>query len=86
MPMQATNVLRKCAIYASVLIVTAFTIAPFLWVIITSLSTNKEITSIPMQWFPDQPTLKNYMNVLLNDSNVSGYLASLFNSLVVAVV
>lgn len=82
----SSPLLGKAGTYAAVLAVMIFTMAPFIWVCITSISTNKEITSIPVHWFPDAPTMQNYAKVLFTKSNVSGYFTSLSNSVVVAVV
>lgn len=82
----SSPLLGKAGTYAAVLAVMIFTMAPFIWVCITSISTNKEITSVPVHWFPDAPTMQNYAKVLFTKSNVSGYFASLSNSLIVATV
>ncbi|KIL40935.1 hypothetical protein SD70_10805 [Gordoniibacillus kamchatkensis] len=74
------------ATYLMALAVMIFTIAPFLWILITSISTNKQITGSPFSWFPKEPTLQNYAKVFTDQTNISGYVDSLLNSLIVASV
>ncbi|WP_052487282.1 carbohydrate ABC transporter permease [Gordoniibacillus kamchatkensis] len=84
--MTNNHTFEKIATYLMALAVMIFTIAPFLWILITSISTNKQITGSPFSWFPKEPTLQNYAKVFTDQTNISGYVDSLLNSLIVASV
>ena len=51
--------------YAFVVIVTIWTLAPFTWLVLSSISTKMDLTSFPPRWFPRNPTLENYHTILL---------------------
>ena len=57
-------------------------IVPLYWVIVTSLKGNKEIYSYPIKYFPESPTLENYV-YLFEVSNFGVYFR---NSALVALV
>jgi ABC-type glycerol-3-phosphate transport system permease component len=53
---------------------------PFLWMALSSVETLSELYTVPPVWFPDSPTLDNYVHVLFA-SNVPRYF---LNSLVIS--
>ena len=46
-------------------LVLLYTITPFLWMIFTSLKTDKEAVSIPPTLWPEEPTLDAYIQILI---------------------
>jgi multiple sugar transport system permease protein len=57
--------------------------------IITSISTNNDLLHLPQRWFPQHPTLQNYIGILSGTNNVSSDAAAEFiyglkNSAIVA--
>lgn len=42
-------------------VVAAYFLAPFSWLLITSIMTEREALSTPIHWVPDKPTLVNYL-------------------------
>lgn len=56
-------------------------IAPFAWMLLSSFKTNAEIRRSPPTWWPDEPTLSNYVE-LFQRLDMGTYT---FNSLFVAV-
>jgi multiple sugar transport system permease protein len=46
-------------------LVLLYTITPFLWMIFTSLKTDKEAVAIPPTLWPDEPTLEAYIQILV---------------------
>jgi multiple sugar transport system permease protein len=46
-------------------LVLLYTITPFLWMIFTSLKTDKEAVAIPPTLWPKQPTLEAYIQILI---------------------
>lgn len=56
----------RVALYAGVLLIVAETLGPFLWLVISSISTQAELLSFPPHWIPTQPTLERYRSILLS--------------------
>lgn len=83
------HVLKRVGLYLLVFGILAFSLAPILWTLISSLSLPVELLSVPPHWIPEQPTLKNY-STLLNpverglDLPAYEFNRSLLNSLVAA--
>ncbi len=59
-----------------------FAMFPFYWLFVTSIKTEKEVYSFPVDYFPKKPTLVNYVNVWMN----SRFPRYFLNSGVVALV
>ena len=56
--------LRKSVfLYAFSLVVTVFTLAPFVWMFITSVTYPKALTSLPLKLIPAQITFDRYVNI-----------------------
>lgn len=43
----------------------AYAMAPFAWLLISSVQAESEITSVPPRWIPHEPTLDNFREILL---------------------
>jgi multiple sugar transport system permease protein len=71
-----------------VLLVLIFIYLPVAWLVISSISTRAELLSTPIHWIPEQPTLQNYINILLPAQGTSEvaktFRITLWNSLLVA--
>lgn len=48
---------------AAVISVVTFSLAPFVWSVITSLKTSQEVLSVPPTWLPRKVSLENYTGV-----------------------
>lgn len=72
---------RSAALYAAVLAVGAFSLFPFVWMIITSLKTDAEIFTSRPVFLPTTPTLSRYVDVF-TDGN---FVRALINSSVIAI-
>lgn len=68
--------------------VVIFIYAPVLWLVISSLSTRAELLSVPIHWIPQNPTLKNYIDILTpgtaTSEVASTFKITLRNSLFIA--
>ncbi|MBY0085713.1 MULTISPECIES: carbohydrate ABC transporter permease [Brevibacillus] len=60
----------------------AFAIFPLYWIIITSLKGQKEIFSLPIQYWPEQVTLINYLEIF----QISHFQVYIWNSFLVSLV
>ncbi len=68
--------------------VVIFIYLPVAWLVISSISTRSELLSTPIHWIPQQPTIQNYINILLPGQDApevaKTFRITLWNSLLVA--
>lgn len=55
---------RTVLIYILAVVVAVETLAPFAWMVISSISTQAELISVPPHWIPEEPTLATYKALL----------------------
>lgn len=71
-----------------VILVLLFIFLPVYWLVISSVSTRSELLSVPIHWIPENPSLQNYLSVLLPGSAKTEvartFKITLRNSLVIA--
>lgn len=84
--MKASKTLRFFQ-YSFAILVTFFTLAPFLWLFISSISHQKDLTKVPLRWIPQDITFHRYIDIFTSSSNdmAHSFRISMFNSLIVAV-
>jgi multiple sugar transport system permease protein len=72
--------------YAFALCVAVFTLAPFAWLVISSVSYQKDLTTTPLKWIPDNLTFERYRDIFTNPDNEMAYAfkISMINSFTVA--
>ena len=70
----------KVAFYLMVLLLLVYTVFPFLWAVLSSLTPEGELSNTPISYIPVHPTLENYGLVLGNHD----FLISILNSTIVA--
>lgn len=51
---------RQAAIFVASIILLAYVLAPFAWLVSSSFQTEAEIVSVPPHWIPHDPTLENF--------------------------
>ena len=51
-------------LYLAVLVIVVVVVAPFAWMVISSISTKADLLQRPMRWFPENPTFDNYAAML----------------------
>ncbi len=59
---------KKIITYALALFFVVWILAPFSWIVITSFMYEKDAISVPPQWLPETPTLRNYAAYLYPES------------------
>jgi multiple sugar transport system permease protein len=79
----------RVTLYFMALIIAIYVLAPYIWMLITSISTKNDLSQIPLRWFPEHPTLQNYTNIFMGKSNVTSdasaeFIYGLKNSGIVA--
>lgn len=78
----------RVLLYLAVIMIVVVVVAPFAWMVISSISTKAELLHRPMRWFPENPTFENYAAMLLGTSSrttdaASQFLSALKNSCIV---
>ncbi|MQY77265.1 MAG: ABC transporter permease subunit [Spirochaeta sp.] len=69
--------MKKKALYRILLIITValivfWSLAPVLWILISSISTRAELYSVPPHWLPQNVTFSAYKNVLISGEGFRG--------------
>lgn len=86
--MQRKRLSNRLALFALTIPILAFIYLPVLWLLISSTSTRAELLSVPVHWIPQNPSLKNYVDILTPGTTTSEvartFKATLQNSLLVA--
>jgi len=60
---QVRYFLGQTIVYILVLMVVFAVVAPFIWMVISSISPQTELSAVPPHWFPDTPTLQRYQSL-----------------------
>ena len=82
------RIIQQILLYLAVLLIVIWTIAPYLWLIISSLSYRIDLLQIPLRWIPPRITLENYYELFYNqgsaNQNAVLFLHTLRNSAIIA--
>ncbi len=85
---EAKRLLWRGVLYLGMVIVLAWIFAPLIWLFISSISTRAELLSVPPHWWPHQPTLQNYTDIIAPTEDTSraakDFGAALVNSVIVS--
>ena len=80
--------LRKLLLFLLTIPIFFFIYFPILWLFSASLSTQVELFSVPIHWFPQHPTFQNYLDIFFPSQAASSvpqtYAVSLLNSIKIA--
>ncbi|WP_428770066.1 carbohydrate ABC transporter permease [Treponema sp. HNW] len=68
--------------YIAIIVLVVYIIAPFLWLILMSISSSADLTEKPLRWIPAKPTVDSFKSLLVLDKNSRGetFLFALRNS------
>ncbi len=74
--------------YVAVVLLMIYILAPFLWLVIMSISSSTDLTTKPLNWIPKQFDLSGYRELMTMGANSRGemYIYALRNSLITALV
>jgi multiple sugar transport system permease protein len=75
-----SRLVRIVAIEIPILLIVAFAIAPYLWMVLTSIRPDSDLTTLPLSYVPSRVTFANYRTLLEQTS----FAYNLWNSLVIA--
>jgi multiple sugar transport system permease protein len=79
---------RRVLLYAVVLLIAVWVLAPYAWLIISSISTKIDLLGVPLKWLPPRPTLENYRGLFAGSDSalsqgMSFFSRSMLNSLAI---
>ena len=79
---------RQILLYSAVLLIVFWTVAPYLWLIISSLSYRIDLLQTPLHWIPQRITFENYQELFIASGganmNANLFLQALKNTSIVA--
>mgnify|MGYP001765900347 CR=1 FL=1 len=80
--------IQKLWLFLLTIPILLFIYLPVIWLLISSISTRAELLSVPIHWIPQNPTLRNYIDILTPGTTTSEvartFKITLRNSFVVA--
>ncbi len=78
--------LHQLLIYVAAIAVAMAVLAPPVWLIISSISSQSELLNVPVHWIPQEPTFERYSQIIYATGTDSAavFRRSLINSLIVA--
>ncbi|HEY66295.1 MAG TPA: carbohydrate ABC transporter permease [Caldilineae bacterium] len=83
------RLLQGVLLYVAVLLIVIWTIAPYTWLVISSLSYKVDLLTVPLRWIPSRITLENYRSLFFargsTTANAALFLLSLRNSSIIAI-
>jgi len=83
------KILPRILLYGAVLLIVVWTIAPYIWLIISSLSYKIDLVTVPLKWIPSRLTLDNYRSLFYSfgqeSVNVELFIRSLKNSAIISI-
>lgn len=78
---RSTPLRRLLTVEVPILAIIGFALAPYVWMVLTSIKPDADISAFPLRYLPSRVTFEHYFTLLAQTS----FLGNLFNSLVVAV-
>jgi multiple sugar transport system permease protein len=86
-PITIRRVMRTVFVYAGLVIALVVILAPFSWLLISSVADKSDLLSIPLKWIPDHISFDRFVDLTVGnspDATAAGFRAALGNSFVVA--
>lgn len=69
--------------YLALIAASAFVLLPFVWMVVSSLKTNNQVFTVPIQWIPDPVLWGNYVDIWLKSDMVNWTKNTLFLAVVI---
>jgi multiple sugar transport system permease protein len=80
---QQERYIRSVLIYGAVVLFMIATLAPVVWLFISSISSNSDLTNLPLRWLPNKIDFSRYTALLEPGGAGAEFLAAMRNSLVI---
>lgn len=83
------KILSKAGFYVLVLAAVTYILGPIYWLVISSISPQVELLSVPPHWIPQHPTFTYYYRIFFSTSGLGGafyqFKVAMLNSFTVAI-
>ena len=80
---------QRSLLYVAVCLILIWTLSPYVWLILSSVSYKIDLLTVPLHWIPKRITLENYETLFFDKgtttANASLFILSLRNSAIIAV-
>ncbi|MEZ4736672.1 MAG: carbohydrate ABC transporter permease [Caldilineaceae bacterium] len=76
----AGRIVRDVFFWVIILLIIIYTLFPFYWAVVSSITPANQLFSTPVRYFPANPTLSSYQTVFSNPA----FMRALLNSVIVA--
>jgi len=80
--------IKRVFLYIVVLVIIFGVVAPYIWLVISSVSTEAELLRVPLKWFPKTPNFKGYKEIIFGGRFATrtalDFKKAVLNSLIVA--
>lgn len=87
--MTLKKILPRVFLYLIVLLIVVWTVLPYVWLIISSLSYKIDLVTVPLKWIPSRLTLDNYKALFYVNGaesvNAALFIKALTNSSIVSI-
>lgn len=87
--MKINKKINRVLLYLVVLLIVVWTVAPYLWLIISSFSYKIDLVTVPLKWIPSRITFDNYRALFfangMENANARLFLGSLKNSAIISI-
>jgi ABC-type glycerol-3-phosphate transport system permease component len=85
---QSYNTRYQLVLILALTLLCFITVAPFIWVILTSLKPNSEIYTTNLQILPQQPTLEHFQTIIQKGNQLPTYVSNtlLYSAVTISVV
>ncbi|GAA2180472.1 carbohydrate ABC transporter permease [Brooklawnia cerclae] len=77
------SLVGRILLYVVLVIAAALVLLPFYWMVASSLKTNNEVFTVPVQWWPSVPQWENYVTIWVKSDMLTWLKNTLFLSVVV---
>ncbi len=69
--------------YLALIAASAFVLLPFVWMIVSSLKTNNQVFTVPIEWIPDPVVWSNYADIWVKSDMLNWTKNTLFLAVVI---
>jgi len=80
--------IKRVFLYIVVLVIIFGVVAPYMWLVISSVSTEAELLRVPLKWFPRTPSFEGYKEIIFGGKFATrtalDFKKAVLNSLIVA--
>ena len=66
-----TRQVQHALLYVAVVLILIWTLAPYVWLILSSVSYKIDLLTVPLHWIPKRITLRNYETLFFDKGSTT---------------